>query len=62
MQNIELTQEEAEVLRDLLLHGIGEMEMEILHTDTHSFKEMLKRRKQIIEQLLAKVGSLPVTA
>ncbi len=62
MQNLQLTSEEAEVLRDLLHHGISEMDTEILHTDTHSFKEMLKRRRVVLEQVMSKLSEQAMAA
>ena len=61
MWNIQLTAEEGEAIHDLLLHGIKEIDVEIVRTDTHEFKEMLKRRKTTLEQALAKLNaSTPV--
>ncbi|HWQ92149.1 MAG TPA: hypothetical protein VN673_10790 [Clostridia bacterium] len=57
MQTIELTTEEAGVLRDLLTHTISEMDVEVFRTDTHSFKEMLKHRRETLEHILNRLGN-----
>jgi hypothetical protein len=62
MQNFELTAEELEVLRDILQHNLSEIDVEVFHTDTHDFKEMLKRRRNTVEHLLAKLPGSAVHA
>jgi hypothetical protein len=62
MQHLHLTSEETEVLRDVLNHAISEMEIEILHTDTHGFKEMLKRRRALLDQVLTKTAEKELAA
>jgi len=58
MQTLELTDEEVEILRDITKRHLHELDMELLHTDTYNFKEMLKRRKQVLETVLGKVSAL----
>jgi NifB/MoaA-like Fe-S oxidoreductase len=60
MQNIEFSPEEAEVLREILQHGVSEIDVEVFHTDTHKFKEMLKHRRQVLENILIKLSAVPV--
>jgi hypothetical protein len=62
MQELHLTSDEAEVLRDVLVHAISEMDIEILHTDTHGFKEMLKRRRALLDQVLVKATEKEMAA
>jgi len=62
MQSFELTAEEAAVLRDILQHNLSEIEVEVFRTDTHDFKEMLKRRRTTVEHLLAKLPGPTVPA
>ena len=57
---IEFTPEEAEVLREILQHGLNEMNVEVIRTDTHDFKTMLKHRREVLEHILAKVSIAPV--
>ena len=49
MQNYEFSIEEVDVLRDILRHAISDIDVEVFRTDTHDFKEMLKRRRQIMD-------------
>jgi hypothetical protein len=62
MQNFEFTVEEVEVLRDILQHNLSEIDVEVFRTDTHDFKEMLKRRRTTLEHLLAKIPAPAVAA
>jgi len=62
MQSIELTPEEREVISDVLNHEIEAINIEVFRTDTHDFKEKLKRRRTILEHLLQKVTVIPVGA
>ncbi len=62
MQTIEFTAEELEVLREVLQHGLSEIDVEVFHTDTHEFKEVLKHRRDILERLLGKLPVAPVAA
>ena len=62
MQKLELTLEEAEVLKELLQHGLTEMDVEVFRTDTHDFKQMLKHRRDILGRLLTKLTAMPLAA
>ncbi len=62
MQHIELTIEELEILRDLIRHQIDSMDVEVFRTDTRGYKEMLKRRRAVLETVLTKLATTPVTA
>jgi len=35
------------------------MEVEVLRTDTHDFKAMLKHRREVLEHILAKLPGVP---
>ncbi len=61
MQTFELAPEEMEVLREILHHELTQMEIEIFRTDSPDFKEMLKHRRDILEHLMAKLSSAPVS-
>lgn len=56
MQTIELTAEEADMLRDVISHVIGDMNVEVFRTDTHDFKEMLKHRREVLERILVRLA------
>lgn len=62
MQSYEFTSEELEILRDVLRHAASEMDLEVARTDSHDFKVMLKRRRDILDHVLTKLGSAPVAA
>jgi hypothetical protein len=62
MQNIELNNEELAVLKDVLRHTLEELDVEVFRTDTHSFKEMLKHRRGVIEHVLDRLQGVPVSA
>jgi hypothetical protein len=59
MQTIQFAAEELEVLRDLLAHHLAEIDVEVFRTDTRDFKMKLKHRREILEQLLAKISEAP---
>ena len=56
---IELTQDETEVLRDLLKSDLVDLKEEIYHTDDHDLKVELHSRQKLIEGI---VGKLTVAA
>ncbi len=56
MPNIEFSLEELEVMREVLQHAASEVDMEILRTDHNEFKQMLKRRKALLEQALRRLA------
>lgn len=61
MVKIEFTTEEAEDLRLILENYLSDLRMEIVDTDGHDFREMLKKRRdfvsKVIEQLVEKSKS-----
>jgi hypothetical protein len=48
-------------MRDVLRHSLSELDMEIVHTDSHDFKEMLKHRRAILAQVLEKTSVLQMS-
>ncbi|MCU0787598.1 MAG: hypothetical protein MUC91_05315 [Verrucomicrobia bacterium] len=62
MTHLELTAEEQKLLRETLERGIRDLDMEVLHTDSRDFKEMLKHRKQVLDHLLGKLKGVQVPA
>ena len=62
MQNIELSADEVETLRELINRRLTEMEVEIERTDTHDFKEKLKHQRRMLRQVLTKLTATPVAA
>jgi hypothetical protein len=58
MQSVEFTMEESELLRELLQHKIEEADVELFHTDTRDYKQMLKHRRGVLEHLLTKLSNV----
>lgn len=56
MVNCRFSSEQIELLRDVLERELREIEVEVLRTDSHNFKAILKRRKAMLEALLGKVA------
>lgn len=52
----ELNPEELELLKEILTSDLSELRMEIVDTDNSRFKEGLKHRKQIMMDILEKLG------
>ncbi len=55
MQHIELSDEEQEILSQVLQHALAALQLEILHTDHSEFKEHLKHCREVIERLHARL-------
>lgn len=56
MPAFEFTPEELELLREILTSDLSELRMEIVDTDNSRFKDGLKHRKQIMMDILEKLG------
>lgn len=52
---IDLTDEEREVLNEILKGALTTLEVELHRTDDIRFKEMLKHRSNVLEGILARV-------
>ncbi|WP_334138803.1 hypothetical protein [Thermovirga lienii] len=52
---LKLTQEEKELLRELLSFTLSELRMEIADTDSSTYREKLKERKDILKGLMEKL-------
>lgn len=50
-----ITEEQRELLESILIESLAEVRDEIYRTEHFEFKEKLKARKTIIEQLLEKI-------
>jgi hypothetical protein len=51
MHRLDLTSEEAYVLRDTLQSYLSDLRMEMADTDRLDFREQLKHRKEILERV-----------
>src|SRR5260221_5795526 len=52
MVRIELTSQEAEELRSILDDYLSDLRMQIVDTEGHDFRVMLKKRKDLVKRLL----------
>ena len=52
MIHLELTQEEKEMLIDILENDLSDLRMEIADTDSLDFREMLKKQKEVLKKVL----------
>ena len=53
----EMDDTEKEDLREFLQHYLNFLKVEVHHTDTRTFREGLKRREKVVENLLEQLGS-----
>ena len=60
MQCVEFRPQELDLLRDMLQHALSDINVEVFRTDTHDFKALLKGRRELMEQILAKVTAAPM--
>lgn len=56
MRKIEFSDGELELLREILDNSLEISDIEVHRTDSITFKEKLKHRRDMIERLLTKVG------
>ena len=52
MLQLDLSDEEQKILRSMLESDLSDLRMEISETDSREFKEMLKKRKELLEKIL----------
>jgi hypothetical protein len=57
MCSVEFSQEELEVICQVLQHNVDEVTVELSHTATREYKEMLKRRRAVLEDVREKLFS-----
>ncbi len=55
MIHLDFTNEEEQHLREEVTKRLAELNHEIAHTDSHDFKDMLKRRRDAIRKFLDKL-------
>lgn len=56
MPRLELTEPEAELLREIAGQALVTMRREIDHTDSRTYREELKWREAILEDLFERLG------
>lgn len=59
MPTIELSREQAEVLAQTLDSYLSDLRMEIADTDLKDFRDMLKHRKALLNEVLAALRATP---
>jgi hypothetical protein len=59
---ISIDEDQAQVLREILENTLTQLRIESARTDSHGFHELLMKREQIVESLLAKFGTGPHVA
>ena len=52
MAQIDLTSEEAGILREVLTENLGDLRMEIAGTENMTFREELKRKEEFLKKLI----------
>jgi thioredoxin-related protein len=52
MVQIDLTSEEAGMLREILTENLGDLRMEIAGTENMTFREELKRKEEFLKKLI----------
>lgn len=62
MIHLELTNQEEQDLKEEVTHRLTALDLEIAHTDAKDYRDMLKRRREVIRKFLEKlpdVAALP---
>lgn len=59
--NINLTEDEIEIAREILEQGYRELLLEIARAEHHEFKQALQRREKVLKSILEKLGPLQPT-
>ncbi|MBI5383332.1 MAG: hypothetical protein HZA90_01455 [Verrucomicrobia bacterium] len=62
MIQLDFTTEEEQHLREEVKKRLADLEHEIAHTEALNFKDMLKRRREVIKKLLDKLPDLGTPA
>ena len=55
MAQLTLGTEETKVLAETLRSFLSDLRMEVSHTDSYDFREMLKRREEVLGGILAEL-------
>ncbi|MFP5348026.1 MAG: hypothetical protein ACLGIA_13490 [Actinomycetes bacterium] len=56
---LELTEEEAAVLQEVVTNHLREMSSEIRHTDNREFRDSLRERREVLRRLSARLEPVP---
>lgn len=55
MLMLQLNDREAETLAEVLRSYLAELRSEVVHTDSHDYREGLKAREVVLKEIIAKV-------
>lgn len=56
MRTLELNTDEERVLAEVLERAVRDLDIEIAHTDSHQFKDMLRQRQALLAGMNDRVG------
>jgi hypothetical protein len=56
--NLELTAEEALLLKEILQSDLGDLRMEITDTDLQSFREKLRSNEELIKRIIDRLAKM----
>jgi hypothetical protein len=56
MPNLELTADEALLLKEILQSHLSDLRMEIAGTDLQSFREKLRNNEELIKRMIDRLG------
>ncbi len=63
MQHLELSEEEMEILNQVVQNSLAALELEVQHTDHQEYKNLLKHRREKMRTLVDKLRPrIPVAA
>lgn len=58
MPNLELTSDEALLLKEILQSDLGDLRMEIADTDLQSFRDKLRSNEELIKRIIDRLGKM----
>ncbi|MGN6718140.1 MAG: hypothetical protein ACTHMB_04345 [Candidatus Binatia bacterium] len=58
MPNLELTTEEALLLKEILESDLGDLRMEIADTDLQSFRDKLRSNEELIKRIIHRLAKM----
>ena len=56
MARLDLTQEDADMLREMLSGDLSELRYEISNTDAHDYREQLRLKQGLLERVIEQLG------
>ena len=62
MRRLELTSDEALLLKEILQSHLGDLRMEIAGTDLQSFRDKLRNNEEAIKRIIDHLGKMDLAA